>query len=73
MISAKIVYNLEKPGVDVPLCFLVVDYKHNFSVMSVYHMSAGITEQLRSGSQVFIKNPHLVLVQLQFKGYQYNY
>lgn len=72
MISAKVVNNIYKES-DVPTCFLLVDYKHNFCVTSIYHMSKSVTDKIRSGGDVLIKNPHLVLVQLQFKGYQYNY
>ena len=55
------------------MCFLMVDGKHNFCVLSVYHMSKTCAEKMRAGSEILIRNPHLVLVQLQFKGYQYNY
>jgi tetratricopeptide (TPR) repeat protein len=72
MVSAKIVNSLHK-GSDVPMCFLLVDYKHNFCVTSIYHMSTSVTSKIRPGSDVLIKNPHLVLIQLSFKGYQYNY
>jgi hypothetical protein len=72
MVSGKIVNGLDKDN-DVPLCFLMVDYKHNFSVLSVYHTSKLLLDVIRSGSEILIKNPHLVLVQLKFKGYQYNY
>jgi len=72
MISSKVVYNLEKPA-DVPVSFLIVDFKHNFSVMSVYHVSKALSEKIRSGSEVLIRDPHLVLIQLQFKGYTYSY
>jgi hypothetical protein len=63
MISAKVVNNIYKES-DVPTCFLLVDYKHNFCVTSIYHMSTGVTDKIRSGGDVLIKNPHLVLVQL---------
>lgn len=72
MISSKVVYNLEKPA-DVPVCFLMVDFRHNFCVMSVYHVSKQLADKIRPGSEVLIREPHLVLVQLQFKGYTYNY
>lgn len=72
MISAKIVNMLDKPC-EVPSCFLLVDYKHNFCVASIYYTSRKIFDKIKSGAEVFIKNPHLVLVKLNFKGYQYNY
>ena len=72
MVSSKVVYHLEKPA-DVPVCFLLVDFKHNFCVMSVYHVSKQLSEKIRPGSEVLIRDPHLVLIQLQFKGYTYNY
>ena len=39
MISARVVCPLDK-GSEVPLCLLIVDYKHNFCVVSIYHMTA---------------------------------
>lgn len=72
MVSTKIVNSLDK-DTDVPLCFLLVDYKHNFCVTSIYHLNKGLANQIKSGSEILIKNPHLVLIQLNFKGYQYNY
>ena len=72
MISTKVVYNLEKPS-DVPVCFLLVDFKHHFCVMSIYHVSKKLSDKIRSGSEVLIREPHLVLIKLQFKGYTYNY
>jgi len=63
MISTKVVYNLEKPS-DVPVAFLLVDFKHNFCVMSVYHVSKQLSDKIRSGSEVLIREPHLVLVKL---------
>jgi len=61
MVSAKIVNSLYKSS-DVPMCFLLVDYKHNFCVTSIYHMSKTITDKIKPGSDVLIKNPHLVVI-----------
>lgn len=60
MISAKVVHNLEK-GCDVPACSLIVDYKHNFCVTSIYHVSK-VHDKIRPCSDILIKNPHLVLI-----------
>jgi len=70
--SSKVVNFLDKQS-DVPMCFLLVDFKHNFCVTSIYHMSGDLTKKIRSGSEVLIKNPHLVLIQCTYKGYQYTY
>lgn len=72
VISSKVVYNLEKPS-DVPVSFLLVDFKRNFCVMSVYHVSTNVCGKIRSGSEVLIREPHLVLIQLQSKGRTYGY
>ena len=61
MVSAKIVNNIHKES-DVPVCFLLVDYKHNFCVTSIYHMSKTVVDKIKPGSDVLIKNPHLVLI-----------
>ena len=63
IVSTKVVNALEKDS-DVPMCFLVVDYKHNFCVTSIYHSSKSLLESVRSGAELMIKNPHLVLIQL---------
>jgi len=36
MLSAKVVNKVERVQ-KIPMCFLLVDGKHNFCVMSVYH------------------------------------
>ena len=72
MVSTKVVNQLDKQS-DVPLCFLLVDYKHNFCVASIYHTSKGLANKFKCSSEILIKNPQLVLIQLSFKGYQYNY
>ena len=72
LIAGKVVNSFEKAG-DVPMCFLMVDAKHNFCVLSVYHMSKDLQERMRAGASILLRCPHLTLVKLQFKGYQYNY
>ena len=72
MVSLKVVNNLDRLS-DVPMCFLVVDYKHNFCVISIYHTSKDLLSKMKAGTEIFIKNPTLTLIQLSFKGYQYNY
>jgi len=61
MVSTKVVNQLDKQS-DVPLCFLLVDYKHNFCVASIYHTSKGLANKIKSGSEILIKNPQLVLI-----------
>lgn len=71
-VCAKVLCTLEKQT-DVPQCFLMIDSKSNFYVVSVYHLAKGLHDKVRAGSELLIRNPHLVVIQLQFKGYQYNY
>jgi hypothetical protein len=59
--SSKIVYHIEK-SIDVPMCFLTVDFKHNFCIISIYHMSKNLLEKVHAGSEILIKNPHLVII-----------
>jgi len=72
MVSTKVVNILDKES-DVPMCFLLVDFKHNFCVTSIYHTSKTLLDKICSGTEILIKNPNLTLVQLNFKGYQYTY
>ena len=70
--STKIVNHLPKEN-DVPMCFLVVDYKYNFCVVSIYHTNKSITENIKHGDEILIKNPNLIYTSLEFKGRLYTY
>lgn len=72
MLSAKVVNKVERVQ-KIPMCFLLVDGKHNFCVLSVYHYNQDISEEMRAGCEIFIRNPHLVLITLTYKGYTYSY
>ena len=56
ILSAKIVSHLPKEQ-DVPMCFLIVDFKYNFSVVSLYHTNKFINESIKPGDEILIKNP----------------
>ena len=58
---------------DVPVCFLIVDFKYNFSVVSLYHTHKSVTENIKHGDEIIINNPHLIHVSLEFKGKLYTY
>lgn len=62
-VCAKVLCTLEKKT-DVPQCFLMVDCKTNFYVVSIYHMAKGLHEQVRPGYELLIRNPHLTVIQL---------
>ena len=74
ILSAKIVTHLPKEQ-DVPMCFLVVDFKHNFSVVSLYHTNKTLVadNHLKSGDEILIKNPDSIFTSLEFKGKLYTY
>lgn len=72
ILSAKIVNHLPKEQ-EVPMCFLVVDFKYNFSVVSIYHTNMSLEESLKHGDEILIKNPHVVFTSLEFKGKLYTY
>lgn len=70
--SAKIVSHLPKEQ-DVPMCFLIVDFKHNFSVVSLYHTNKSLATDLKHGDEILIKNPDVIFTSLEFKGKLYTY
>ena len=74
ILSAKVVTHLPKEQ-DVPLCFLVVDFKYNFSVVSLYHANRQLVadNHLKAGDEVLIKNPDTIFTSLEFKGKLYTY
>jgi hypothetical protein len=72
IISAKIVSHLPKEQ-DVPMCFLIVDFKYNFSVISIYHTNKSLADNIKSGDEILIKNPNVIFASLEFKGKLYTY
>ena len=60
---------------EVPQCFLVVDFKHNFSVVSLYHTNKQLADEshIKSGDEILIKNPDIIHTSLEFKGKLYTY
>ncbi|CDW76195.1 tetratricopeptide repeat protein 5 [Stylonychia lemnae] len=72
IVSAKVVCHLAKEQ-DVPMCFLVVDFKYNFSVVSIYHTNKSLTDIIKPGDEILIKNPQMIHTSLEFKGKLYNY
>lgn len=56
ILSAKIVSHLPKEQ-DVPMCYLIVDFKYNFSVVSIYHTNKSVNDNIKPGDEILIKNP----------------
>jgi hypothetical protein len=55
------------------MCFLIVDFKYNFSVVSIYHTNKSLAENLKHGDEILIKNPNVIHVSLEYKGKLYTY
>jgi hypothetical protein len=57
------------------MCFLVVDFKHNFSVVSLYHTNKTLAAEshIKNGDEILIKNPDMIFTSLEFKGKLYTY
>jgi 2-polyprenyl-3-methyl-5-hydroxy-6-metoxy-1,4-benzoquinol methylase len=72
IVSAKVVAHLPKEQ-DVPMCFLLVDFKYNFSVVSLYHTNKSLAENIKQGDEILIKNPNVIHVSLEYKGKLYTY
>lgn len=72
IVSSKIVTYLPKEQ-EVPLSFLVVDFKYIFSVVSIYHTNRSLSENLKAGDEILIKNPNMIYTSLEFKGKLYTF
>jgi hypothetical protein len=55
------------------VCFLIVDFKYNFSVVSLYHTHKSLAENIKHGDEILIKNPNIIRVSLEYKGKLYTY
>ena len=57
------------------MCFLIVDFKYNFSVLSIYHTNKSLVAEshIKAGDEILIKNPDTIFTSLEFKGKLYTY
>ena len=55
------------------MCFLVVDYKYALSVVSIYHTNKSLSENLKQGDAILIKNPNMIFTSLEYRGKLYTY
>ena len=62
LFSCKIAAELTYKHQDVPACYLVVDHKFGFCVVSIYHAEK---EKFKYGSELLIKNPSLCFINLE--------
>jgi len=64
LFSAKIVCHIHKHS-DVPMTFLVVDWKFNFVAISLYHTSKDTKERLKYGDEILIRNPSMAFISIE--------
>ncbi len=55
------------------MCFLMVDFKYNFCVVSLYHTNLSLAENIKHGDEILIKNPNVMHTSLEYKGKLYTY
>jgi tetratricopeptide (TPR) repeat protein len=63
----KVICQIHKePG--VPACFLCVDSKFNYTVMSLYNINKNIKEKIKYGDEVLIRDPVLYFISIEYEG-----
>lgn len=62
----KLVWPLPKQQ-EVPICYLMVDSKYEFSVLSLYHTNKSVQDKLKFGDIVMIRDPNLVYISIKYK------
>ena len=57
------------------MCFLIVDFKYNFSVLSIYHTNKSLVldNHIKAGEEILIKKADAIFANLEFKGRLYTY
>lgn len=55
------------------MSFLVVDFKYIFSVVSLYHINKTLSDNIRPGDEILIKNPNMIYTSLEYKGKLYTF
>jgi len=68
----RVICSLEKED-DVPMCFLVVDGKYNFAVISIYNTNRSIQDVVKFNSEVVVSSPNVVKISLEDRQKTYSF
>jgi tetratricopeptide (TPR) repeat protein len=64
---AKVICQLHKDP-SVPACFLVIDSKFTYSVVSIYNINNGIKDKINYGDEILIRDPVLMFISIEYEG-----
>lgn len=62
----KIICQIHK-NPEVPACFLCIDSKYNYTVVSLYNINKGIKEKIKYGDEVLIRDPVLMFISIEYE------
>lgn len=63
---AKVICQIHKDPA-VPACFLVVDSKNTYSVVSLYNINKGIKDKINYGDEILIRDPVLLFISIEYE------
>lgn len=63
---AKVICQIHK-DTTVPACFLVIDAKNTYSVVSLYNINKGIKDKIKYGDEVLIRDPVLMFISIEYE------
>jgi tetratricopeptide (TPR) repeat protein len=64
--SAKVICHIHKEP-EVPACFLVIDSKGTYSVVSLYNINKGIKDKIKYGDEILIRDPVLLFISIEYE------
>ena len=62
----KVICQIHKSP-DVPACFLCIDSKSNFTVLSLYNINKGIKDKINYGDEILIRDPTLIFISIEYE------
>lgn len=63
---AKVICQIHKDPA-VPACFLVIDSKSTYSVVSIYNINKGIKDKIKFGDEILIRDPVLMFISIEYE------
>ena len=62
----KIICQIHKEP-EVPACFLCVDSKHNYTVVSLYNINKNVKNKINYGDEILIRDPVLLFISIEYE------
>lgn len=62
----KVICHISKDP-QIPSCFLCIDSKYTYTVISLYNVNKGVKDKIKHGDEVLIRDPVLMFISIEYE------